>query len=576
MPSNETATRSMSLPENKERPMYSQLSEDELTDLDDSVADPSYRPKRREFLDAYSNEEEEVTIEDENLTPAKLKPNKPANPDLWTRNVNMNRRMKGKDYIGSIIENGKSLKVQKPGRQLRPRGCTDFCKKSKQRFCDVFSEDDRLTLFNKFWALNWHQKQCVVVHSVSKKKVAERKVEGNTDGIFRKKQSHLLKHQRDHERSSTSKSYLEPIFVSFEDLYRIYKDHCLSNAGTALCKKAFHSVFDELNLALFRPKKDQCDVCCAFENQNLTKDVYDNHIQRKADARLSKVQDKLVDENDESVKVLTMDLQAVLLSPRLQASAMYYKTKLACHNFTIYDLATKDVTCFFWHEGEGELTANTFASCIFEYVRMMSPKVKTLIIYSDGCTYQNRNTTMSNTLLKCAANNDITIVQKYLEKEQRDRYYELNIPPEEWDRYYVLNIPPEEWDRYNELNISPEQWDRYYELNIPPEQWNRYYELNIPPEQWDSYNELNILPEQWDRYYELNILPEQCDRYYELNITPEQWDRYYELNISPEQWDRYYELNIPPEQWDRYNELNISPEQWDKTSHQNNGIDIMN
>ncbi|ESO93016.1 hypothetical protein LOTGIDRAFT_162041 [Lottia gigantea] len=142
-------------------------------------------------------------------------------------------------------------------------------------------------------------------------------------------------------RSSTSKSYLEPIFVSFEDLYRIYKDHCLSNAGTAPCKKAFHSVFDELNSALFRPKKDQCDVCCAFENQNLTKDVSDNHIQRKADARLSKVQDKLVAENDESVKVLTMDLQAVLSSPRLQASAMYYKTKLACHNFTIYDLATK-------------------------------------------------------------------------------------------------------------------------------------------------------------------------------------------------------------------------------------------
>lgn len=118
----------------------------------------------------------------------------------------------------------------------------------------------------------------------------------------------------------------------------------------------------------------------------------------------------------ENIKVITMDLQAVLLCPSLKASALYYKTKLSCHNFTIYDMKTRDVLCYFWTESEGDLTSNSFASCVFDYISEIDETVKTLIIYSDGCTYQNRNITLSNTLLKAAHDRNITIFQKYLEK----------------------------------------------------------------------------------------------------------------------------------------------------------------
>lgn len=63
-----------------------------------------------------------------------------------------------------------------------------------------------------------------------------------------------------------------------------------------------------------------------------------------------------------------MDLLAVLLAPRLLASALYYKTKLCVHNFTLYDVVTRDVTCYVWHEGEGGVTANEFASCVVDYL----------------------------------------------------------------------------------------------------------------------------------------------------------------------------------------------------------------
>jgi len=56
-----------------------------------------------------------------------------------------------------------------------------------------------------------------------------------------------------------------------------------------------------------------------------------------------------------------MDMQSVLLAPRQQASALYYKTKLCIHNFTFFDLNTKDGVHYVWHEGEGGLSAMSFA-----------------------------------------------------------------------------------------------------------------------------------------------------------------------------------------------------------------------
>ena len=60
--------------------------------------------------------------------------------------------------------------------------------------------------------------------------------------------------------------------------------------------------------------------------------------------------------NDQArLKVVTMDLQQLLLCPKSFSSSVYYKHKLSVHNFTIYDVASKDGQCYLWHEGEGGL-----------------------------------------------------------------------------------------------------------------------------------------------------------------------------------------------------------------------------
>jgi hypothetical protein len=172
-----------------------------------------------------------------------------------------------------------------------------------------------------------------------------------------------------------------------------------------------------MNLSIYTPKKDLCDVCVAHDTKNLNDEKYQEHQELKKEARAEKEKDK----ETEGIFVFTMDLQSVLLCPKSTVSAMYYKTKLIVHNFTLYDLKTQDGYCFLWNESEGGLTSNEFSSIVVHFLEnkvipKITDKSQTIILYSDGCTGQIRNATLANALLNVSMTHKITIIQKYLLK----------------------------------------------------------------------------------------------------------------------------------------------------------------
>lgn len=86
------------------------------------------------------------------------------------------------------------------------------------------------------------------------------------------------------------------------------------------------------------------------------------------------------------------------------------------HNFTMFNLITRQCTCYWFTETAADLTASTFASFVIDYLeRHCLPKQKPIIIFSDGCTYQNRNAILANALLNFSAKHNIGITQKFLE-----------------------------------------------------------------------------------------------------------------------------------------------------------------
>lgn len=62
-------------------------------------------------------------------------------------------------------------------------------------------------------------------------------------------------------RKSSTKLYLEPLWTSKSVIYEHYfKMWCKDKNVEPLSQCSFHKTFEDLNLAIFKPKKDQCDL----------------------------------------------------------------------------------------------------------------------------------------------------------------------------------------------------------------------------------------------------------------------------------------------------------------------------
>ncbi|ESO99436.1 hypothetical protein LOTGIDRAFT_158521 [Lottia gigantea] len=407
------------------------------SDFDDSDNDPNWHPEKKRRLLVFSSDDGVEPLPDDDDDDISL-PNTPTNADVqvtnpdspntprltdgkskrsrrgkriplqWDRNVNQILRIKGKSYRGvKRSEDGRYCQAAvKRERKLKDRKCSKACALSKR--CGEFSEEDRLSILNRFWGeLTWKQKKVFVANMVDQVKMVERKkraedsrkknsyryhlkkndartvvcrnvdlqdktvyewVKNVDDGIpkepaIRKPRESTIQVNKVNKakqflqdlpklpshycRSTSKKSYLEPIFTTFSELFKVYVDDCKQENKPFLRRKAFRSLFDDMSLAIHRPKKDKCDICSGFEVGNISEEEYNLHIARKIDARNEKIRDKLRAETDGSVKVVSLDLQSLLLCPLLTASSMYYKIKLGCHNYTIFDLVTKEAMNYF-------------------------------------------------------------------------------------------------------------------------------------------------------------------------------------------------------------------------------------
>lgn len=210
--------------------------------------------------------------------------------------------------------------------------------------------------------------------------------------------------------------FLEP-GTTMTALYDEYVNNANEAGNRIVSYPIFSRVFHEGNYSVFVPRKDQCDVCISAKHGAISEDELLEHTQQKTKARDCKKADKVLAEKNPQISCWTMDMQAVMLSPKTQASCMYYKTKLQLHNFTLFCLDTHEGYCYAWDECNGDLSSDMFAWLQYQHFKEFLEKnraITTLIIWSDGCGYQNRNATLSNMYIYLAKEMKITIIQKYL------------------------------------------------------------------------------------------------------------------------------------------------------------------
>ena len=83
--------------------------------------------------------------------------------------------------------------------------------------------------------------------------------------------------------------------------------------------------------------------CFTQRRTNVKNVLYFNelHDNKKEEARIEKAKDK-----NEQAFVFSVDLQTVLLAPKLNVSTMYYRTKLQVYNFCFHNSKTNEGYCF--------------------------------------------------------------------------------------------------------------------------------------------------------------------------------------------------------------------------------------
>ncbi|KAF2889764.1 hypothetical protein ILUMI_16409 [Ignelater luminosus] len=157
----------------------------------------------------------------------------------------------------------------------------------------------------------------------------------------------------------------------------------------------------------FHPKKDRCDVCEEYRLKEKTgmgddeRNVRQKHVQGKISAKLNRDLERQND--DEQTAIICFDLENVFALPRSNISCFFYSRKLNIYNLTAHCSLQKQAYCCIWSEATQGRKGNHIASAlirILDHVIDDFPHIKTIILWSDSCVSQNKNSTMSLALMK--------------------------------------------------------------------------------------------------------------------------------------------------------------------------------
>jgi hypothetical protein len=218
-----------------------------------------------------------------------------------------------------------------------------------------------------------------------------------------------------YSRRGTSKKYLEKD-LNIKKMHSMYLEKYEKDQIKLVKESYYRSVFvSEFNISFHKPKKDLCSYCFSYENSNqIEKDQkladYNAHLDRKNKVRQLKVEYKELAKTDPEVVSLAFDFEQVLPCPRLNVSSLFYKRKLATFNLTTYELASKKVNCYMWHEAVAGRGSCEIATCIHMLLKSLPDQVNHVILFSDTCSGQNRNQYFASMCLNAVKERNIDCI----------------------------------------------------------------------------------------------------------------------------------------------------------------------
>jgi hypothetical protein len=204
-------------------------------------------------------------------------------------------------------------------------------------------------------------------------------------------------YQSHYARERTDKLFLSPE-LNVRKMYELYVKQMNSVGEPSAKPWLYYSIFKKefhyLSFASY--KVDTCNTCDMYKVNPIRglNAEYDAHKQEAEAMYQNKRIDRDFAASSSDTAMICYDLQKCLPSPYLTCSQVFYKRVLWVYNLTIYEYNRKQGYCFMWPEHFARRGSNEIMSCLKKYIEILQserPNIKKLILYSDSCPGQNKN-----------------------------------------------------------------------------------------------------------------------------------------------------------------------------------------
>lgn len=282
----------------------------------------------------------------------------------------------------------------------------------KSCFLRVFDETPKFV-----WVLCKQKQQSPTNYSTPDKRGMLPPPNKITDEQLNAVQEHLASlpaYESHYCRKETSKKYLPPYFT----VTKTYNMYCETTEKPISYTK-YLELFKKSNIAIKSPKKDTCQACDKYnmqltyvndeERTEILKQQEDHHNEAEI-AYETKKRDKQRAKTEDNFTVLAFDLQQCLPTPSIETSVVFYKRQLWTFNLTVHNMKSDKATCFVWYESVAKRGANEIGSCVFKAVENLPQNIKHVILYSDTCPGQNKNSLFLAMCVSVVKNTHVEIV----------------------------------------------------------------------------------------------------------------------------------------------------------------------
>jgi hypothetical protein len=217
-------------------------------------------------------------------------------------------------------------------------------------------------------------------------------------------------------RAESSKLYLDPQ-LSVAEMHRLFLESDWYDESNPIPLHKYREVFaNEFNLGFHHPKKDRCDSCEAYKlvlnPSQVDQELHNQHIERKTLGKVERDRDRTNFKESDDTMVICFDMEKVISLPKAEISSFFYLRKLSCYNLTAHCSLDGVTYCALWNEAISGRAGNHIASAmskILYAVNEAHPQLKKLILWSDSCIPQNKNSVMSMAIATFLADEKVNI-----------------------------------------------------------------------------------------------------------------------------------------------------------------------